>query len=311
MARPDPSDAPLLAGTLSPRPEQGFTLVEVLITLVLLSMVAAVSFGSLRQVLEARERLRPYLDRSQDTTLAAGWFRQTVQALLADYDNGKHRFAGSASEISGLTASPLLASGLAAASALVLGGSDEQKSEWLPKIADGSAVGALAIDEGPHHNPEKVETKFEGGKITGRKTFVLEGMAANVLIVSARNGSGGSDGIGLYLVKADDAGVKRQRSTPKITTSAAPPRVNQTRDRSPSRPVSRTIANAGSSRTSPAAGWTISIRGSSRRHGTSAVGASTARGVVGDGVVRAPGRVCEPALGRLTWHHPASPGWSR
>ena len=106
-----------------------------------------------------------------------------------------------------LTASPLLASALAGASALVLGGTDAQKSEWLPKIADGSAVATLAIDEGPHHNPEKVETKFDGGKISGKKVFVLEGMAANVLVVSAK----GKDGIGLYLVRADDAGVKRTR----------------------------------------------------------------------------------------------------
>ncbi len=87
---------------------QGFTLVEVLVTLVLLSMVAAVAFGSLRQVLEARDRLWPYLDRSQETTLVSGWFRQTVQATIADYDDGKHRFAGTASEVSGLTASPLV-----------------------------------------------------------------------------------------------------------------------------------------------------------------------------------------------------------
>ena len=106
-----------------------------------------------------------------------------------------------------LTASPLLSSGLAAASALILGGSDAQKSEWLPKIAEGTAVGALAIDEGPHHNPEKVAASFSNGKITGKKTFVLEGMAANLLIVSAK----GPDGVGLYLVKADDAGVKRTR----------------------------------------------------------------------------------------------------
>ncbi|MFN3513096.1 MAG: acyl-CoA dehydrogenase family protein [Phenylobacterium sp.] len=106
-----------------------------------------------------------------------------------------------------LTASPLLATGLTAASALILGGSDAQKSEWLPKIAAGEVVGALAVDEGPHHNPDKVETKFEGGKITGKKAFVLEGLAADLLIVSAK----GSDGIGLYLVKADDAGVKRTR----------------------------------------------------------------------------------------------------
>jgi len=107
-----------------------------------------------------------------------------------------------------LTASPLVASGLGAASALILGGSDAQKSEWLPKIADGSVVGALAVDEGPHHNPEKVETTFKGGKLTGKKTFVLEGMAAGIIIVSGK----GDDGqIGLWLVRADDPGVKRTR----------------------------------------------------------------------------------------------------
>jgi alkylation response protein AidB-like acyl-CoA dehydrogenase len=106
-----------------------------------------------------------------------------------------------------LTASPLLASAMGAASALVLGGSDAQKSEWLPKIADGSVVGALAIDEGPHHNPAKVDTTFSGGKITGKKTFVLEGLKADLLVVSAK----GPDGIGLYLVRGDDAGVSRTR----------------------------------------------------------------------------------------------------
>ena len=106
-----------------------------------------------------------------------------------------------------LTASPLLASGLAAASALILGGNDAQKSEWLPKIADGSAVAALAVDEGPHHRPEKVEATVSGGKLTGKKVFVLEGMAANLFVVSAKEGGK----IELYLVKADDAGVKRTK----------------------------------------------------------------------------------------------------
>jgi Acyl-CoA dehydrogenases len=106
-----------------------------------------------------------------------------------------------------LTASPLLASALGAASALVLGGSEEQKQAWLPKIAAGEVVATLAIDEGPHHKPEKVDTTVEGGKLTGKKTFVLEGMAADLLVVSAR----GADGVGLYLVKADDPGVKRSR----------------------------------------------------------------------------------------------------
>ncbi len=116
-----------------------------------------------------------------------------------------------------LTASPLLASGLAAASALVLGGSDAQKSEWLPKIAGGEVVGALAIDEGAHHAPEKVALKAEksgsGYKLSGSKSFVLEGMAAGLLIVSARTSGkpGDTDGITLFLVAGDAKGVSRKR----------------------------------------------------------------------------------------------------
>ncbi|WP_333586889.1 acyl-CoA dehydrogenase family protein [Phenylobacterium sp.] len=116
-----------------------------------------------------------------------------------------------------LTASPLLASGLAAASALVLGGSDAQKSEWLPKIAGGEVVGTLAVDEGAHHAPEKVALKAEksgaGYKLTGAKSFVLEGLAANLLIVSARTSGkpGDTDGITLFLVPADAKGVSRKR----------------------------------------------------------------------------------------------------
>ncbi|HEX5380231.1 MAG TPA: acyl-CoA dehydrogenase family protein [Phenylobacterium sp.] len=116
-----------------------------------------------------------------------------------------------------LTASPLLASAMGAASALVLGGSDAQKSLWLPKIAEGTAVGALAVDEGAHHAPEKVAlaaTKSGAGyKLNGTKTFVLEGLAASVLIVSARTSGkpGDKDGITLFVVPADAKGVTRKR----------------------------------------------------------------------------------------------------
>ncbi|MFN9928976.1 MAG: acyl-CoA dehydrogenase family protein, partial [Phenylobacterium sp.] len=106
-----------------------------------------------------------------------------------------------------LTASPLLVSALGAASALILGGSESQKSAWLPKIADGSAVATLAVDEGPHHRPDQVAAKVEGGKLSGKKVFVLEGMAADVFVVSAQSGGA----IELYLVKADAAGVTRQK----------------------------------------------------------------------------------------------------
>jgi alkylation response protein AidB-like acyl-CoA dehydrogenase len=116
-----------------------------------------------------------------------------------------------------LVASPLLASAMGAASALVLGGSEEQKQAWLPQIAEGGLVATLAIDEGPHHAPEKVALKAEksggGYKLTGNKTFVLEGMAAGLFVVSARTSGapGDTKGITLFLVPADAKGLTRKR----------------------------------------------------------------------------------------------------
>jgi len=47
-----------------------------------------------------------------------------------------------------LSASPFLSTAILAATALREGGSDEQKSQWLPKIASGDTIMALALDEG-------------------------------------------------------------------------------------------------------------------------------------------------------------------
>ncbi|MDB5436133.1 MAG: acyl-CoA dehydrogenase [Phenylobacterium sp.] len=116
-----------------------------------------------------------------------------------------------------LTASPLLASGLAAASAIVLGGSDEQKTEWLTRIAAGEIVATLAVDEGAHHAPERIALKAEafgnGWQLSGRKTFVFEGMAAGLFVVAARTAGhpGETHGITLFLVPAGVEGVTRER----------------------------------------------------------------------------------------------------
>jgi alkylation response protein AidB-like acyl-CoA dehydrogenase len=114
-----------------------------------------------------------------------------------------------------LTASPILSSALGAASAVILGGSAAQKEAWLPQIASGELVGTLAVDEGPHHAPAKVAVTAKksgaGWTLDGKKTFVLEGLAAGLLVVSARTSGapGDEDGITLFLVPADAKGVSR------------------------------------------------------------------------------------------------------
>jgi len=115
-----------------------------------------------------------------------------------------------------LTASPLLASALAATSAINLGGSAPQKQTWLPQMASGDLIATLAVDEQPRHNPSRVKTKAiktpNGYILNGEKVFVAEGMAAGLLVVSARTqGNDQSEaGISLFLVPSDSNGIARQ-----------------------------------------------------------------------------------------------------
>ncbi|SMQ63774.1 Acyl-CoA dehydrogenase [Altererythrobacter xiamenensis] len=94
-----------------------------------------------------------------------------------------------------LTASPL-AMNTVAASAIILGGSDEQKAKYLPKLASGEMIATLAIDEGAKHDPSAIEASVSGGKITGTKAFVPEAHGADLFVVAAKDG--------LYLVEKGD-----------------------------------------------------------------------------------------------------------
>jgi alkylation response protein AidB-like acyl-CoA dehydrogenase len=114
-----------------------------------------------------------------------------------------------------LVASPLVSSALGAASALMLGGTAAQKEAWLPKIASGEAVATLAIEEGPRHEPLNTALAAsragQGFTLTGVKSFVPDGMAADVFIVAARSSGkpGEAAGISLFLVPAGAKGVTR------------------------------------------------------------------------------------------------------
>jgi alkylation response protein AidB-like acyl-CoA dehydrogenase len=116
-----------------------------------------------------------------------------------------------------LTASPLVATTLAA-SAIMLGGSDEQKAKWLPKLASGETVGTLAVDEGPRFTG-KSSAKVEGGKLTGTKAFVHEAHGATLFVVAAEDG--------LYLVEKGDGvtlsdrKLTDQRSHAEVTFDGA------------------------------------------------------------------------------------------
>jgi hypothetical protein len=112
-----------------------------------------------------------------------------------------------------LCASPLLASGIVAATALRQAGNAAQQAAWLPKIASGQAIATLAVDEGAKHRPQRLATlaRAEGGgwMLDGAKTLVLDGHVADLLIVAARVGPSGT---GLFLVERNAEGVTVERT---------------------------------------------------------------------------------------------------
>ena len=126
-----------------------------------------------------------------------------------------------------LMPSPFLATSVLAASALAHGGSAAQKSEHMPKFADGSLLAALAIDEGAKHRPLMTRMRAvrsgNGFRLEGDKAFVVDGHAADLLIVAARTaGSAGArDGLTLFLVDPRAKGVEIERTAMVDSHNAA------------------------------------------------------------------------------------------
>jgi alkylation response protein AidB-like acyl-CoA dehydrogenase len=114
-----------------------------------------------------------------------------------------------------LVATPLVSSTVLAANALLLAGNDAQKQAWLPRIADGSLVASLAVDEGAHHAPLAVALTARpadgGWQLDGVKRPVVDGMAAGMVIVVARTAGapGDAQGLGLFAIESDANGLER------------------------------------------------------------------------------------------------------
>lgn len=104
-----------------------------------------------------------------------------------------------------LAATPLLSTALIGASLLALAGSDDQKADILMPLLAGEHITALALEEGTRHAPDRIGLQAirdgAGWRLTGRKTFVLDGHIADTLIVAASTGAG----VTLFLVDGDAA----------------------------------------------------------------------------------------------------------
>ena len=79
---------------------------------------------------------------------------------------------------------PFTATSIMAATAILEGGSDQQKQEWLPRIASGETVVGVGVSD---HTGRRDSTGLlcTASKLVGQSMFVIEGMDADVLLLSS------------------------------------------------------------------------------------------------------------------------------
>ncbi|MFI4941320.1 MAG: acyl-CoA dehydrogenase family protein, partial [Burkholderiales bacterium] len=106
-------------------------------------------------------------------------------------------------------------------------GSDEQKQCWLPKMATGETVTAIAMTEpGTGSDLQAITTRavIDGDDyvINGSKIFITNGLLSDlvIVVVNTGNSGGGAKDISLILVEADRAGFTKGKPLKKVGMKA-------------------------------------------------------------------------------------------
>lgn len=113
---------------------------------------------------------------------------------------------------------PYIGSSVMAPVALALAGSDAQRDEWLPRIARGETVFGVGVTE-QIGSRESGGVTADGGRLTGKAMFVLDGADADMLLIADDAGA-------LHITRAADADVRRlptidrTRSTSEVRLEA-------------------------------------------------------------------------------------------
>ena len=106
-------------------------------------------------------------------------------------------------------------------------GTEDQKARWLPKLATGEMVAALAMTEpGAGSDVQSVRTSAAKNAseyfINGSKTFITNGQTANLICLAAKTDKdAGASGVSLIMVETDSLeGFRRGKSLKKLGLKA-------------------------------------------------------------------------------------------
>jgi acyl-CoA dehydrogenase len=102
-------------------------------------------------------------------------------------------------------------------------GSEAQKKRWLPRMATGELVAAIAMSEpGAGTDLQRIKTSAtrdgDDYVINGSKTFITNGLHANLICVAVKtNATAGAKGVSLVMIETDGLqGFRRGRLLEKL-----------------------------------------------------------------------------------------------
>ena len=180
-----------------------------------------------REVTPHQERFAEQHQVDRETWLAAGAAGLLCISVPEEYGGGGGSFAHEAAVLWEQGRSGDDAFGYSVHSSIVAHyvlayGTEEQKQKWLPKMASGELVGAIAMTEpstGSDLQRIRTRAKRDGDDyvINGSKTFITNSSHADLVVVVARTGGEGAQGISLIMAEVDGLeGFERGRLLQKI-----------------------------------------------------------------------------------------------
>jgi alkylation response protein AidB-like acyl-CoA dehydrogenase len=182
--------------------------------------------ASVRRFLADRAPITAVRELMETTDgLDAGVWRQAGEqlglqgiAIPEQYGGAGFSFAEQAIVLEELGAAlyggPYLASAVLATTALLASPDEDARKAYLPGIASGDTIATLAFtEEDGSWEPDAIrltanpaqDDSAGGWQLDGRKSFVLDGHTANLILVVARTG----DALSLFAVPAEASGLTR------------------------------------------------------------------------------------------------------
>jgi alkylation response protein AidB-like acyl-CoA dehydrogenase len=109
---------------------------------------------------------------------------------------------------------------------LMASATDEQRERWLPGIASGERILAIAMTEpGTGSDLAAIQTRAvrddEGYVLNGAKTFITNGILADLVIVAARTSEDKHAGLSLFIVEREMEGFTRGKQIEKLGQHAS------------------------------------------------------------------------------------------